>query len=100
MGKKILVISFALVISLLLVFFCPTSKAKEPQEVYRVYLKGKSLGLIEDKEDLEQYIDKEQEKIKNKYEVIYSEEIDDFLERKGKYERKRKATKQTKKDWI
>ena len=38
------------------------------------------------------------EKIKNKYEVIYSEEIDDFLERKGKYERKRKATKQTKKD--
>ena len=47
MGKKILVISFALVISFLLVFFCPTSKAKEPQEVYRVYLKGKSLGLIE-----------------------------------------------------
>ena len=40
----------------------------------------------------------EKEKIKNKYEVIYSEEIDDFLERKGKYERKRKATKQTKKD--
>lgn len=30
------------------------------------------------------------EKIKNKYEVIYSEEIDDFLEGKGKYERKKK----------
>lgn len=30
------------------------------------------------------------EKIKNKYDVIYSEEIDDFLEGKGKYERKKK----------
>ena len=76
MGKKILVISFALVISFLLVFFCPTSKAKEPQEVYRVYLKGKSLGLIENKEKLEQYIDREQEKIKNKYKVdkVYAPE--------------------------
>ena len=38
------------------------------------------------------------EKIKNKYEVVYSEDIDDFLERKGKYERKRKTKKETKKD--
>lgn len=30
------------------------------------------------------------EKNKNKYEVIYSEEIDDFLEGKGKYEKRRK----------
>ena len=30
------------------------------------------------------------EKTKNKYEVIYSEEVDDFLEGKGKYERKTK----------
>ena len=41
--------------------------------------------------ELDDYSDNEiLEKIKNKYEVIYSEEIDDFLERKGKYERKRK----------
>ena len=30
------------------------------------------------------------EKTKNKYEVVYSEEVDDFLEGKGKYERKTK----------
>lgn len=95
MGKKILVISFALVISFLLVFFCPTSKAKEPQEVYRVYLKGKSLGLIENKEKLEQYIDKEQEKIKNKYKVdkVYAPE-DLKIEKEITYQEKISTTKQ------
>lgn len=38
------------------------------------------------------------ENIKNKYEVIYSEEIGDFLEGKGKYEKKGRTKKQTKKD--
>ena len=52
-----------------------------------------SISLIDENTEFNEI-----EKIKNKYEVIYSEEIDDFLERKGKYERKRKATKQTKKD--
>ena len=95
MGKKILVISFALVISFLLVFFCPTSKAKEPQEVYRVYLKGKSLGLIENKEKLEQYIDREQEKIKNKYKVdkVYAPE-DLKIEKEITYQEKISTTKQ------
>lgn len=41
----------------------------KPQEVYRVYLQGKSLGLIEDKESFENYIDKKQEEIKKKYNV-------------------------------
>ena len=95
MGKKILVISFALVISFLLVFFCPISKAKEPQEVYRVYLKGKSLGLIENKEKLEQYIDREQEKIKNKYKVdkVYAPE-DLKIEKEITYQEKISTTKQ------
>ncbi len=43
--------------------------AKNPKQVYRVYLKGKSLGLIESKADLEKYIDEQQESIKKKYKV-------------------------------
>ena len=76
MGKKVLIISVALAVSALLVLYIPSPKAKNPQDVYRVYLKGNSLGLIENKEELEQYIDKEQEKIKNKYKVdkVYAPE--------------------------
>lgn len=40
-----------------------------PQEVYRVYLGGQSLGLIKSKSSLEKYIDKEQENLKQKYNV-------------------------------
>lgn len=40
-----------------------------PQKVYRVYLDGKSLGLIESKNDLDNYINKEQESLKQKYNV-------------------------------
>ena len=42
---------------------------KTPTTLYRVYLAGKSLGVIESKEELETYIDKKQEKIKDKYNV-------------------------------
>ena len=40
-----------------------------PHNVYRVYLKGKSLGLIKSKKQLEEYIDKKQAEIKEKYDV-------------------------------
>lgn len=40
-----------------------------PHIVYRVYLKGESLGLIKSKEQLEEYIDKKQTEIKEKYNV-------------------------------
>ena len=40
-----------------------------PKTVYRVYLEGKSIGLIRSKKALEEYIDKEQEHLKEKYEV-------------------------------
>ena len=43
--------------------------ASKPQHVYRVYLKGQSLGLIKSKTELEEYIDKKQEEIKQKYNV-------------------------------
>lgn len=46
-----------------------TTKNQTPQTVYRVYLKGESLGLIKSKEELEKYIDKKQAEIKKKYKV-------------------------------
>lgn len=39
---------------------------KEPQTLYRVYLKGESIGLIKSKSALEEYIDKKQNQIKEK----------------------------------
>ncbi len=46
-----------------------TNISREPQQLYRVYLKGESLGLIKSKDELEKYIDKEQNEIKKKYNV-------------------------------
>lgn len=46
-----------------------TKKNYKPQTVYRIYLKGKSLGIIKSKEQLEAYIDKKQSEIKKKYNV-------------------------------
>lgn len=40
-----------------------------PRTLYRVYLKGESLGLIKSKKELEKYINKEQNEIKKKYNV-------------------------------
>lgn len=40
-----------------------------PKTVYHVYLGGKSIGLIKSKTALEEYIDKEQENLKEKYNV-------------------------------
>ncbi len=40
-----------------------------PIEAYRVYLKGESLGLIKSKLELENFIDKKQKEIKDKYKV-------------------------------
>lgn len=60
--------SFLLVLSLFLT--TGFTKAKfEPKTVYRVYLKGKSIGMIRSKEELEQYINKKQDEIKTKYNV-------------------------------
>ena len=46
-----------------------TKKTFAPQPVYRVYLKGKSLGIISSKEELEEYINKKQAEVKQKYGV-------------------------------
>ena len=39
--------------------------SKTPETLYRVYLNGKSIGLIRSKEELEKYIDKKQNQIKD-----------------------------------
>lgn len=46
-----------------------TNINNEPHIVYRVYLKGKSLGIIKSKKSFENYIDNMQEEIKRKYGV-------------------------------
>lgn len=45
------------------------SKIESPRQLYNVYLAGKSIGIIESKEDLENYIDEKQQELKNKYHV-------------------------------
>lgn len=70
MNIKIVIYTIiSLIISFLLVTFDFTNLSKEPKQVYRVYLKGKSLGLISSKKDLEEYIDEKQQSIKKKYKV-------------------------------
>lgn len=60
----------ALAISIIIVIFKSTSYVYyDARNVYRVYLNGTSIGLIEEKKDLEDYINKKQETIKQKYDV-------------------------------
>ena len=40
-----------------------------PRELYKVYLAGKTLGIIESKKELENYIDLKQQQLKDKYNV-------------------------------
>lgn len=67
MSKK-LIILLTIILSCSSVFLVGYTN-KTPQSLYRVYIKGKSLGLIKSKVALEKYIDKKQEEIKKKYGV-------------------------------
>lgn len=63
-------IIFTILISSLVFFVGFNHKDKiTPQTVYQVYLDGQKLGLIYDKNELYNLIDKEDENIKNKYQV-------------------------------
>lgn len=77
--SKILVILLVLLSLVLTTGF--TKMTLKPQDVYRVYLKGKSIGLIKSKESLEAYIDKKNAEIKRKYKVkkVYAPEDLDIL---------------------
>jgi murein DD-endopeptidase MepM/ murein hydrolase activator NlpD len=66
--KTILYTILALILSSS-VFLFGYKKPYDPQEVYRVYLDGESIGLIYSKKDLEDYINKEEEYVKKQYDV-------------------------------
>lgn len=69
MNKKSIFFIIAAFMISFSVFFMGYVKSIDPKEVYRVYLKGKEIGLIYSKDELYDYIDKEQELIKKKYGV-------------------------------
>lgn len=65
--KKIIFFTFFMILSTLSMGLRKFNTT--PQEVYRVYLGGQSLGLTKSKTALEKYIDKKQAELKAKYNV-------------------------------
>ena len=62
MGKTIeKIIIVLLIISIIPLTVGFTNKTDNPRTLYHVYLKGKSLGLIKSKKELEDYIDQKQQ---------------------------------------
>ena len=93
--KVILYVTVSIIISALITSLLPKKQTGVPKEVYRVYIEGKSLGLIKSKDALEKYIDKEQKSIKEKYGVkkVYApDELD--IEKELTYDEKIYSTKQ------
>ena len=71
-GKNIIWLIVAFILSAALVYFVKDynlTNTRTPREGYRVYLEGKVLGLIASKDELNDYINKQQEKLKQKYHV-------------------------------
>ena len=66
--KNILFVFISLLISSA-IFLVGYQKTTKPIELYRVYLKGETIGYIKNIELLEKYIDNEQTEIKEKYNV-------------------------------
>lgn len=95
MKNNIKTISISILIIVALITTGFTSISTKPQTLYRVYLKGESLGLIRSKESLENYIDKEQNEIKKKYGVdkVYLPEDLDIVKEKT-YALEIKSTKE------
>lgn len=71
-GKSVIWMILAAFVSAALVYFVKDFNYKNnrlPIEGYRVYLAGKSIGLIKSKDELNDYINIQQEKLKEKYHV-------------------------------
>ncbi len=68
-NRNIAYLAIALIVTTSLLFLGFESKTEEPRSLYRVYLNGTSIGLIESEQELEEYIDNEQEEIKEIYQV-------------------------------
>lgn len=69
MNKRVILLGLASIFTTLSIFFVQYTKAEEPKELYHVYLKGDTIGFIKSKTLLEEYIDKEQGELKEKYGV-------------------------------
>ena len=69
--KKGLFFALCVVVAGALVYFVNFSNRYQlsPKKVYTVYLDGKVVGNIEDKEELEDYINDEQKELKEKYNI-------------------------------
>lgn len=66
--KNIIIFTICLLLSSF-VFFIEYKKLSDPIELYRIYLDGKTVGYIENKESFEKYIDDAQTELKEKYNV-------------------------------
>ncbi len=68
--NKIMGVSFTILIGIIVFFMGVKTKMEgNPNSIYQVYLNGESIGLIENKQELLDLIDKEQVEIKEKYNV-------------------------------
>ena len=70
-GKNIIWLIISAIISGLLVTSIKNfnESNNDPVQGYRVYLEGKSIGFIKSRDELNEYINKQQEKLKDKYHV-------------------------------
>lgn len=69
MNKKDILYSLIAILISSCIFLVGYTRVSEPIELYRVYLKGETIGYIKDKDLLEEYIDREQVELKEKYNV-------------------------------
>lgn len=69
MNNKIKLVLLLTILLIPITLGFTTKYLTKPHRVYRVYLKGESLGLIKSKDDLNKYIDEKQEEVKKKYKV-------------------------------
>jgi len=74
MSKKERILSIVITIFLSIFALIPLYDFKvkansSPKELYRVYLNGKSIGIISSKDKLEEYINEEQKELREKYNV-------------------------------
>ncbi len=68
--NRIMGVCITILLSIMVFFFGVRTKLEgNPNSIYQVYLNGESIGLIENKQELLDLIDKEQIEIKNKYRV-------------------------------
>ena len=81
MTKKIKLLTIILLVLSVFLTVGFSFNISSPKTVYRVYLKGKSLGIIKSKTALEDYIDEKQKEIKEAYGVdkVYAPEDIDIV---------------------